>query len=293
MTSMTGYAYVEETGETYTVSVEIKSYNSRFLDLTINLPSFLGRLETFFREKITPSVLRGKTDVSIRIREETTDTRVSVDTAAARAYADAIGRVAEALGRGDANGAAGVPLSLIVQQEGVLVSHREFDLECYRTLIEPVFTRALTAFIADRRREGENLRTDLFAKIAELDAAAAFFAEWQPRMELLFRESITRRFNELLGDAADPQRVMTEIAAMLVKYTINEEIVRLQSHLAALKTELAENPAPGRKIDFICQEINREINTIGSKNQFPEVGAMVITAKNALENIREQARNVE
>ncbi len=293
MTSMTGYAYVEETGETYTVSVEIKSYNSRFLDLTINLPSFLGRLETFFREKITPSVLRGKTDVSIRIREETTDTRVSVDTAAARAYADAIGRVAEALGRGDANGAAGVPLSLIVQQEGVLVSHREFDLERYRTLIEPVFTRALTAFIADRRREGENLRTDLFAKIAELDAAAAFFAEWQPRMELLFRESITRRFNELLGDAADPQRVMTEIAAMLVKYTINEEIVRLQSHLAALKTELAENPAPGRKIDFICQEINREINTIGSKNQFPEVGAMVITAKNALENIREQARNVE
>lgn len=290
---MTGYAYVEETGETYTVSVEIKSYNSRFLDLTINLPSFLGRLETFFREKITPSVLRGKTDVSIRIREETTDTRVSVDTAAARAYADAIGRVAEALGRGDANGAAGVPLSLIVQQEGVLVSHREFDLERYRTLIEPVFTRALTAFIADRRREGENLRTDLFAKIAELDAAAAFFAEWQPRMELLFRESITRRFNELLGDAADPQRVMTEIAAMLVKYTINEEIVRLQSHLAALKTELAENPAPGRKIDFICQEINREINTIGSKNQFPEVGAMVITAKNALENIREQARNVE
>ena len=77
------------------------------------------------------------------------------------------------------------------------------------------------------------------------------------------------------------------------KYTINEEIVRLKSHLKALKAEIAENPTPGRKIDFICQEINREINTIGSKNQFTEVGTMVVTAKNALENIREQARNVE
>ena len=80
---------------------------------------------------------------------------------------------------------------------------------------------------------------------------------------------------------------------MLVKYTINEEIVRLKSHLQALCSELAENPAPGRKIDFLCQEINREINTIGSKNQFAEVGQMVVEAKNAVENIREQARNIE
>ena len=86
---------------------------------------------------------------------------------------------------------------------------------------------------------------------------------------------------------------MTETAAMLVKYTINEEIVRLQSHLSALRSEIENNLTPGRKIDFLCQEINREINTIGSKNQFTEVGAMVINAKNALENIREQARNVE
>jgi uncharacterized protein (TIGR00255 family) len=86
---------------------------------------------------------------------------------------------------------------------------------------------------------------------------------------------------------------MTETAAMLVKYTINEEIVRLNSHIAAMKDELAKNPAPGKKLDFICQEMNREINTIGSKNQFAEVGAMVITAKDSLENIREQSKNVE
>ena len=86
---------------------------------------------------------------------------------------------------------------------------------------------------------------------------------------------------------------MTETAAMLVKYTINEEIVRLCSHIQAMKTELNDNPIPGKRLDFICQEMNREINTIGSKNQFAEVGAMVINAKDALENIREQSKNVE
>ena len=104
---------------------------------------------------------------------------------------------------------------------------------------------------------------------------------------------ITKKFNELLGDNADENRIMTETAAMLVKYTINEEIVRLHSHLKAMRDELMVNPAPGKRLDFICQETNREINTIGSKNQFSEVGAMVITAKDALENIREQSKNVE
>lgn len=86
---------------------------------------------------------------------------------------------------------------------------------------------------------------------------------------------------------------MTETAAMLVKYTINEEIVRLLSHLKAMKDEINSNPVPGKKLDFICQEINREINTIGSKNQFTEVGTMVITAKDSIENIREQSKNIE
>ena len=112
-------------------------------------------------------------------------------------------------------------------------------------------------------------------------------------MEQYFKEQITTKFRELLEDKADENRIMTETAAMLVKYTINEEIVRLNSHIAAMRDELEKNPTPGKRLDFICQEMNREINTIGSKNQFTEVGAMVITAKDSLENIREQAKNVE
>ena len=299
MNSMTGYGYEELVEEKLFLSVEIKSYNSRFLDLSINLPSSLSRLENFFREKMTAAVVRGKVDVYIRLREEEPATTVLVNQEAVRSYATAIAQVSQMLS--EMQGAAGSQvastsqsqLELILSQEGVLVSHREFDLDSYKALLEPVFDGALQQFLADRRREGENLKVDLQEKLAVLEDAAAFFTQWQPQMENAFKENLQRRFQELLGEGYDQQRVLTEVAALLVKYTINEEIVRLKSHLSALAKELVENATPGRKIDFICQEINREINTIGSKNQFTEVGAMVITAKDALENIREQARNVE
>jgi uncharacterized protein (TIGR00255 family) len=148
-------------------------------------------------------------------------------------------------------------------------------------------------FTADRDREGANLKKDLLEKLSKIEESEKLFKEWIPQMEQLFREGILKRFKEVMGDEVDEQRVMTETAALLVKYTINEEVVRLQSHIDALKAEMENNPAPGKKIDFICQELNREINTIGSKNQFVEVGRAVIAAKDALENIREQARNVE
>ena len=288
MTSMTGYAYEEKSLETATVSVEIKSVNSRFLDLTINLPPYLNPLESYFRAKITEKVLRGKVDVYIRIRELESDTEVSADTTAAVAYMDAIKKIAEATGFAD-----DVSLGLIISQPGVLNVNKKYDVEKYKVMIEPVFDAALQTFNADRAREGENMKRDLQQKLEKLSKCAQFFTEWQPKMEVYFKEQITSKFRELLEDKADENRIMTETAAMLVKYTINEEIVRLNSHIAAMRDELDKNPAPGKRLDFICQEMNREINTIGSKNQFAEVGAMVITAKDSLENIREQAKNVE
>lgn len=310
MNSMTGYGYQELVEEGIFLSVEIKSYNSRYLDLAVNLPPSLSRLENFFREKVTSAVVRGKVDVYIRLREEEPATTVLVNKEAVRSYAAAINEVSEVLTdmgnlpsttleehKMEDNSGKAIDftsyLGLVIRQEGVLLCHRDLDLESYRQRLEPVFTTALEQFVADRRREGENLQADLREKAAVLEDAADFFTQWQPQMEVAFRENLQRRFQEFLGEGYDQQRVLTEVAALLVKHTINEEIVRLKSHLVALKKELEENPAPGRKIDFICQEINREINTIGSKNQFTEVGAMVITAKDALENIREQARNVE
>ena len=287
---MTGYAYEEKNYESAVVSVEIKSVNSRFLDLTVNLPPYLNPLEAYFRSKITEKVARGKVDVYIRVKELESNPDITVDEGAVKAYSEAVKKVIKASGFGTDSEAA---LNFILSQPGVIVSNRSYDMDKYKALIEPVFDSVLEKFNADREREGENMKRDLQEKLEKLSRCAHFFTEWQPKMEEMFKEQITTKFRELLEDKADENRIMTETAAMLVKYTINEEIVRLKSHIEAMRSELANNPTPGKKLDFVCQEMNREINTIGSKNQFAEVGAMVITAKDSLENIREQSKNVE
>ena len=287
MTSMTGYAYTEKNYDKAVVSVEIKSVNSRFLDLSINLPSFLNPLEAFFRGLISEKVTRGKVDVFIKVKELQSSNIVVPDLNAAVSYLDAIKKVSEVCGYGN-----DIPLSLVISQPGVLNVSSSYDIELYKSLIEPVLKESLEKYISDCEREGKNLSEDLLKKLSKLDECAECFAKWQPDMELHPKEMILSKFNELLGDKVDENRVMTETAALVVKYTINEEIVRLKSHLKAMRQEMEENQYPGKKLDFLCQEINREINTIGSKNQSAEVGAMVITAKDSIENIREQAKNL-
>ncbi len=289
MNSMTGYGYKEAIVENTQISVEIKSVNNRFLDLNVNIPSFLNPLESKIRKIISEKIIRGKVDVTIRVKDMSSTAKVSADPQAAIMYRDAISKINEALGCKSED----IPLSLIINQDGVLTITHEYDAQSYWIKIQGVFDEVFEQYIKDRAREGENLKKDLLAKLDVLDKCAAFFKEWQPKMEEKFKEQITNRFTELLGDNVEQNRIMTEVAAMMVKYTINEEIIRLHSHLSAMRKEFEENPVPGKRIDFICQEANREINTIGSKNQFTEVGEMVINAKDALENIREQSKNVE
>ncbi len=288
MTSMTGYSYKEVSNEDYTLSVEIKSVNSRFLDVSINLPFYLGRLESYFKDLITSNIQRGKIDVFVRLKENNSSISVSVDKNAVKAYYNAfmeIGKICNLVHE--------VPLSLIASQEGVITNQKEIDMDHYLDIIEPVFKEALDCIVIDRKREGENLKKDILLQLGKIEDSAEFFTKWQPQMESEFKKNITAKFEEVCGDKIDEQRILTEVASMLVKYTINEEIVRLKSHISALRHEIENNPTPGKRIDFICQEMNREINTIGSKNQFVEVGKEVISAKDALENIREQSKNVE
>lgn len=289
MNSMTGYGYKEIVDGTTQVSVEIKSVNARFLDLGIYLPPFLNQLESRIRKAVSEKVVRGKVDVSIRVKDSNSNAVVTADTNAALMYRDAIGAIAQALGKKMDD----VPLELIIQQEGVLNVTHQYDAESYWNKIGPVFDQVLENFVEDRAREGENLKKDLLSKLDVLDSCALFFKEWQPKMESSFKGMIIKKFNDLLGERYDEKRVLEETATLLIKYTVNEEIVRLQSHLEAMRKEITDDPVPGKRLDFICQEANREINTIGSKNQFTEVGAMVVNAKDALENIREQSKNVE
>lgn len=288
MKSMTGYAWKEETKDDITVSVELKSYNSRFLDLSVNQPYWLGRLESRIREYASARIQRGKAELTLRVKERSAHLQVNPDPEAAKAYFSAVKDIASSLGL-DEN----IPLSLIIGQEGVLKSERVLDIEEYWLRIEPVLNSAFAEFDASRITEGRMLQKDIESMIGRIEKDVSLIAGFVPSMESMFKESIRTRFTEILGNQIDEQRVLQETAALLVKYTINEELVRLGAHLASLKKELTENPSPGRKADFICQEINREVNTIGSKNQIIEVGQAVIDAKDALENIREQMRNIE
>ncbi len=288
MKSMTGYGFREITEGDITVSAEIKSYNSRFLDLYVNLPPWLGRLESRLREFSSARVQRGKVELTLRLKERSTNVQVVPDAEVARAYLTAIAQISAETGV-----AGDITLPLLLSQEGVLRSERVLDPEAYWAIIERALTAAFADFDSSRAREGAALEKDLVAMIERVSSAVTLVGARAAELEKRFTETVRSRFAEVLGNAVDEQRVLQEVAALLVKYTINEELVRLASHLDSLREELRDNPSPGRKADFICQEINREINTIGSKNQAIEIGRAVIDAKDALENIREQLRNIE
>jgi uncharacterized protein (TIGR00255 family) len=152
---------------------------------------------------------------------------------------------------------------------------------------------AADQFEAERIREGNHTEAAILSYVAVLEAMTEGISNHVPAMETAFQENLRSRFTGLLGDGVDENRILTETAALLVKYTIAEEISRLQAHLAEFRAEVRRNGSPGKKLDFLCQEINREINTIGSKTPNLEVSRAVVDMKDALENIREQLRNVE
>jgi uncharacterized protein (TIGR00255 family) len=285
---MTGYAYRERQHESITVSVEIRGYNNRFLDLAVYLPPWLSSLETRARQYLASRFSRGKIDVSIRLKEHNAGILVSVNTEAARAYEKAIAELALVLKIEQKP-----DLNLLLNLEGVLEIEKSRDDEKYWKYIEEVLTEASDQFEAERLREGKHTEEDILSQIAVLEEAVKAVAALGPELEASIMENLKLRFRELLGDRIDENRVLAETAVLLMKYTISEEISRLSSHLQEFRLEAGRNPSPGKKLDFLCQEINREINTIGSKTPLLEVSRAVVVMKNALENVREQLRNVE
>ena len=290
MKSMTGYACIERRAGDSLIEIEIKSVNSRFFDFSVSVPFWLCSREKGIRDFFKGKVSRGKVDVAVRVREEASRLAVRADIEAAKAYSSALAEVAAAIGcKSD------IPLSLVAAQEGVLQPERKRDDSLYDEAIAPLLQEALDQFDRSRSEEGAALKLDILAMAQKIEAALSAIETRAPSMQAAFREGITARFAEMLGAITedDKRRILQEVAVLLAKYTINEEIVRLRSHLSVLKNELEANPEPGKKIDFICQEINREANTIASKTQDFETAQAVISIKDALENIREQARNIE
>jgi uncharacterized protein (TIGR00255 family) len=288
MKSMTGYAYREITGEDITLSVEIKGYNSRFLEISVYFPPWLSSLEPKVRDFMSSRINRGKIEINIRLREHNAKVSVSVNTEAALVYQNAISLLAENLKIAEKPG-----LSLILGMEGVLEIEKKRDDERYWEQIEPVLKNAADAFEAERVREGRHTESDVLSHIGAIESSVKTVASYIPVLEDSIKENLRNRFAELLGNQIDENRILAETAILLMKYTISEEIFRLSSHLAEFRAETNRNPSPGKKLDFLCQEINREINTIGSKTTMLEVSRAAVEMKEALENVREQLRNVE
>jgi uncharacterized protein (TIGR00255 family) len=285
---MTGYGFGERQDAGISLSAEIKGYNSRFLDIFVYVPAYLSSLESKIREYISARYRRGKIEVMIRFKEHNQAVSVSVNLEAARAYEEAISLLARTLRVNEPPG-----LSVLLGMEGILEVEKNRDDSRYWELVKPVLEAASDRFCADRIREGKHTEADIFSHIAALEASVLTVASHGPALETAIRENLRSRFTEFLGDKFDENRIFAETAVLLMKYTISEEISRLQSHLAEFRAEAERNESPGKKLDFLCQEINREINTIGSKTPVLEVSRAVVNMKDALENIREQFRNVE
>ncbi|MCL2251703.1 MAG: YicC family protein [Treponema sp.] len=285
---MTGYAYREKSGQDLSLSIEIKSVNNRYLEIQVNLPPWLSPVESKIREQISSCCGRGKVDVFIRVREHNVPVKISINLNAAKSFYDAMKDLSKQLGLKEKPS-----LSLLLEMESVLEIEKNRDEERYWKEIEPLLREAIEVFCSEREREGKHTEKDILANLEKIESSLKNITSYVPVIEKTLKENIKTRFEELLGNKIEENRILAETASLLLKYTISEEISRLNSHLTEFKKEINNNSRPGKKLDFLCQEINREINTIGSKSAVIEVSSEVVTMKEALENIREQLRNIE
>jgi len=289
MKSMTGYGYSESVGEQFQLAVELKSYNNRYLDINHNIPYMLAPYEMEIDKYIAKVASRGHVEVNIRVKNLASDVELYVDAEAVKNYTHAFASIAALSGK-----ALKPRLSDYLGSEGVLVSLKGNDSERYRQVLFDTLESALVQFSQSKTREGESTKRDLVrlgGLVAEgLDVVKSHANE----LEQMVKDTLRSRFNEMLGDQNyDENRILQEVAVMLVKYSVHEEIKRLGVHLKEYFSLLEKDEPTGKRLDFLCQEMNREINTIGSKSQMVELNIQVVKMKDGLENIREQIRNIE
>ncbi len=288
MISMTGYGHCERTDDTVTASVEVKSVNNRYLDVQVSLPATLNPLEPAIRERLTAKVARGRVDVTVRLRELQEDLAVTVDRKALGGYLAALTELREAAGID-----APIALEHVLGLEGVIKSERAQDRERYWSIVEPLLIEALERFDESRREEGIRLARDIDRQISRTETVVQRVSEHAGEIDLQVKANLGDRFAEVVGDRVEESRMLAEVAVQLTRFSINEELVRLAAHLESFRATLVRGGPVGKKLDFLCQEMHREINTIGSKSIVLAISEQVVEAKDALENVREQLRNVE
>lgn len=291
MNSMTGYGRSRQVLDGREITVEIRSVNHRYLEYSARIPRMYGYLEEKLKAFLQSSMSRGKVEVTVTIQNLTGgDTVVQINQALAKGYLDAMRSQAESLGLKD-----DLTLSTLTRFNDVFTLQKlEEDQQVIWNSVQQVARQALDQFLEMRRREGERLKLDLLQKLELLNGHVAAVEEQSPKTVAAYRERLLQKMEELLADRCiDQQRILLEAGLYAEKIAVDEETVRLKSHLEQFAQMMEQSGPVGRKLDFLVQEINRETNTIGSKAQDLAVTRRVVEMKSEIEKIREQIQNIE
>ncbi|MGA2379174.1 MAG: YicC/YloC family endoribonuclease [Spirochaetia bacterium] len=288
MTSMTGFGHGEHRDDRVQMVLEVRSYNNRFLELSINLPYSIKQLEPRVREYLASRIQRGKVEFYLSLTELEDSSDVVVDHARVRTYTAALEELRRLAGIRERP-----TLAHLIGLEGVLKTVSRKDPEALWALVQPLLDKVFADFDASRNVEGRKTEQDIRKCAADIRERMSAIEAKVPEIEVKIRTGLRERFQELLGDGVDESRILAETAVQLMRGDINEEVQRTKAHLDSLQEALGSKGPQGKRLDFVCQEIGREINTIGSKSMMIEIDQAVIAVKDSLEKIREQLRNVE
>ena len=278
--SMTGYGRHESVLHGRTLVIELKSVNNRYLDCNVRLPRVYICAEDGVQRRVKAAISRGKVDVYVNIENNTV----------AAGYMEALRTMADTFGL-----ESNVSIDLLAKFPDVFkVDKVPEDLEELTADIHAVTEEALRDFDAMRSREGEKLEADLLGRLVTLENFTHQVEQRSPQTVADYRARLTAKLQEVLADRQlDESRVLTEAAIFADKVAVDEETVRLHSHIAQFREMLAGGSPIGRKLDFLIQEMNRETNTIGSKCNNLEISTIVVNMKAEIEKIREQVQNIE
>ena len=289
--SMTGYGRGQQLLHGRSITVEIRSVNHRYFEFSCRTPRGCAFLEDRLKRTLQQAISRGKVEVSLTLQTvESRGGAVAVDHALAGQYLTALRALAAEYGLTD-----DLTLSTVARLPDLFtVCRGEEDEEELAADVLSVLQEALDRFVAMREAEGERLRADVLSRLFTLEEHLAFVEERSPQTVAEYRARLTAKLNELLGDAvADEARILTEAAIVADRLAVDEETVRLHSHIAQLRGILDCAEPVGRKLDFLVQEMNRETNTIGSKCSDTAIAGHVVEMKSEIEKIREQIQNIE
>ncbi|MGR5589592.1 YicC/YloC family endoribonuclease [Peptoniphilus grossensis] len=291
MNSMTGYGLFEKRSEDFYIKVEMKSVNNRYLDINVRMPSSIMYAEESVKSFIKSKIKRGKVDVFINFEYlDSSDVKIDVDYELLNKYISISKDLQEKFGVIE-----DLSFSKLMEDPNIFKPQKsEFDGDYIKDELLKVVDLAAKDFVEARNIEGEKIKEDFLVKLEEIKNITDFIENRAPITLKENEERLRERVSEYLDSSEiDEDRILTEIAIMIDKLSIDEEITRLKIHIDNFNDIIKSEGAIGRKLDFLIQEMNRESNTIGSKSNDIEITSKVVLLKSEIEKLREQAQNVE